>query len=45
MTIGLWIRPFASNYTGLYVGMILAGFGVTALNINMSKIFGLLEFV
>lgn len=38
MTIGLWIRPFASNYTGLYVGMILAGFGVTALNINMSKI-------
>ena len=38
MTIGLWIRPFSSNYMGLYIGMILAGFGVTSLNINMSKI-------
>lgn len=40
MAVGLWIRPFAESYLVMYVAMVLAGFGITFLNINMSKIIG-----
>lgn len=40
MAAGLWIRPFAASYLPMYVAMILAGFGTTFLNVNMSKILG-----
>lgn len=40
MAAGLWIRPFAASYLPMYLAMILAGFGTTFLNVNMSKILG-----
>lgn len=40
MSVGLWIRPFAASYLPMYIAMILAGFGITFLNVNMSKILG-----
>lgn len=40
MAVGLWIRPFATSYMPLYLSMVMAGFGITFLNINMSKILG-----
>ena len=40
MAAGLWIRPFAESYLVMYAAMVLAGFGITFLNINMSKIIG-----
>ena len=40
MAVGLWIRPFAGSYLAMYTAMVLSGFGITFLNINMSKIIG-----
>ncbi len=40
MAVGLWIRPFAASYLPMYIAMILAGFGITFLNVNMAKILG-----
>lgn len=39
-TIGLCFRPFANNYGTLMLSMILAGIGVTFINVNMSKLIG-----
>lgn len=38
MAVGLWIRLFADSYTSLFLSMVLSGFGVSFLNVNLSKI-------
>lgn len=40
MAVGLCYRPFAVNYITMFASMLLAGFGITFININMSKIIG-----
>lgn len=37
---GLCVRPFAGSYGSLMLSMILAGIGVTFINVNMSKLVG-----
>ncbi len=37
---GLCYRPFAGDYTSLMASMVLAGIGVTFINVNMSKLVG-----
>ena len=35
MSVGLWIRPFAASYLTMYIAMILAGFGITFLSLQL----------